>query len=345
MGGASQLVIRKKREGLSLVASLVSLWMLAGCATLPAPEAAAFKKIAAASDVGFNGITETEREVLTATAVHQIAAENGTISPHGCVVRAKAPCELAYVFDDGNRISLSQAAPNMRELIGAVSGYGAQMAELAEAKDIDEAVDQAQAAAGAVKSLISVVFPVAGPIAGPILDATKLVVRGKLVEKRRKLMLAVAEQADEPVRAAAEQMSKIAKPLKENMESAAVIDLDSAKLALNEDAPAAKRLAARVEMLERAAARGGASAELRLERAEARLATIRARRVASAETLIRAGNAANTAQRIKPDFMALAKGHAALLKKLRNPSASLEDTMEQLDTFLAVVQAFAGAKG
>jgi hypothetical protein len=317
------------------------LCCLSACATLPAPEAAAFRKIAAADRVRFTAITETEREAVTGMAVRQVAANRGKIDYVNCATRDVGDCRLSYRLD-GLVIDLGQSAPNMRRLIDRISDYAAAMADLAEARDIDLAVDKAGGAASAAASLAAVVGV---PFVKPALDAVVQLFRADLVARRRRLMLENARAAQPVIVAAAARMSAIAEPVRTNIIAAAGIDLDEAGGALETSQARATALEQRAERLRQEAARGGSQAEERLDGTETRLEAVRAVRAAQAEAAIRAGNAVSIARRIDTDFSPLAEGHGQLVARLADPSVSLDQALGDINRFLAVLDAFAAADG
>jgi hypothetical protein len=318
-----------------------ALGCLAACATLPAPEAVAFRKIAEADRVRFSGITATEREAVTGMAVRQVAANRGKIDYENCAVRDVGDCRLSYRLD-GLVIDLGQSAPNMRRLIGHISDYAARMADLAEARDIDAAVGKAGGAADAAASLAAAVGV---PFVKPALDAVVQLFRADLVARRRRLMLENARAAQPVIVAAAARMSAIAEPVKTNILAAAGIDLEEAGGALEGSEASATALELRIGKLRKQASLGDSAAEERLDRSEARLDAVRAGRVQQADAAIRAGNAVSVARRIDTDFSALADGHGKLVARLADPSVGLDQALGDINRFLAVVDAFAAADG
>ena len=317
------------------------LYCLAACATLPAPEAIAFRKIAEADRVRFSAITATEREAVTGMAVRQVAINRGKIDYVNCASHDSGDCRLSYQLD-GLVIDLGQSAPNMRRLVDHISDYAAGMAELAEAKDIDAAVGKAGGAADAAASLAALVGV---PFVKPALDAVVQLFRADLNARRRRLMLENARAAQPVIAAAAARMSAIAVPVKTNILAAAGIDLDEAGGALEGSQARATALEQRAARLRGEVARGRAGAEERLDGAEARLEAVHAARAVQAEAAIRAGDAVSVARRIDTDFSPLAEGHAKLVARLADPSVGLDQALADINRFLAVLDAFAAAEG
>jgi len=326
---------------LRLSGLVATLYCLSACATLPAPEAIAFRKIAEADRVRFSAITVTEREAVTGMAVRQVAANRGKIDYTNCATRDVGDCRLSYQLD-GLVIDLGQSAPNMRRLIDHISDYAGSMADLAEAKDIDLATDKAGGAADAAASLAAVVGV---PFVKPALDAVVQLFRADLVARRRRLMLENARAAQPVIVAAAARMSAIAEPVKTNILAAAGIDLEEAGGALESSQARATALVQRVQRLRQDTASGRGRAEERLDGTEARLEAVQAARAAQAEAAIRAGNAVSVARRIDTDFSALAEGHGKLVARLADPSVSLDQALGDINRFLAVLDAFSAADG
>ena len=321
------------------------LYCLSACTTLPAPEALAFHKIADADKIRFTGITEIEREAVTGMTVREVAASRGRINYENCAAADRGACRLNYQMGS-LIIGLDQSAPRMRKLVAQISDYGAHMAELAEAKDIGQAADNAGAAADAVAGLAGIVGV---PFAKPVLDLAVDWFRSDLVAKRQKLLLDNALAAQPVITAASVLMSKIAKPVQTNILAAAGIDLENAGGALDSTQATAAALEAQAAALRKETERGGRGADQRLamlDRTEERLADLRAQRAADADALIRASGAVNAARRIDIDFSPLAKGHDALVARLEDPKGmSLEESLAQINRFLTVLDAFAAADG
>lgn len=303
---------RMRLPGSASLRAGVAAFVLAGlsaCATLPAPEATAFHKLATADRDAFDGLIGRESAALSELAIRRVGAGEGTIRTQHCGPDDSADCRLDYALD-GTAIVLGAAAPHTRALIGATARYGGQMADLAEARDIQELDDKARAAGGAVRGLIAVVLPGSDAITTPIVDAAVLALHGKLVAKRRRLLLVNAEAAKPAIDTAAARMTEIAGLAKQNILIASAASIRRAQRALGDlhlpDPP-------------------GANDPLRGERTDA------------AATLIRAGRDLNGARLLATDFSALARAHDALIAKLRDPKASLDGADAYLDDFLAVL--------
>lgn len=282
---------------------------LSACATLPAPEASAFHQLATVNRDAFDGMIGRESAALADLAIRRTGAGEGMIRTQHCGPDDDVDCRLDYELS-GTDIALGAAAPHTRALIGATARYGGQMADLAEAKDINELDDKARAAGGAVRGLIAVVLPGSDAITRPIVDAAVLALHGKLVARRRQLLLVNAEAAKPAIDTAAARMTEIAGLAKQNILIASAASIRRAQRTLGDL---------------RAPDQPGAKDPFRGERTDA------------AAALIRAGRDLNGARQLATDFSALAKAHDALIAKLRDPKASLEGAAAYLDNFLALL--------
>ena len=297
------------RANLRAGITAIILASLSACATLPAPEATAFHKLATANRDAFDGLTWRERAALSDLAIRRVGAGQGTIRQQHCGPDDDAECRLDYDLD-GTGITLGVAAPHTRALIGAVARYGGQMADLAEAKDIKELDDKAAAAGGAVRGLIAVVLPGSDAITKPIVDAAVLALHGKLVAKRRQLLLVNAQAAKPAIDTASSRMTEIAGLAKQNILIASAASIRRAQRALGDLRPPDKP---------------GARDPFQAQRTD------------EAAALIHAGRDLNGARRLTTDFSDLAKAHDALIAKLRDPKVSLEGAEAYLDNFLALL--------
>ena len=161
--------------------------MVTGCArTLAAQEATAFETMASADREAFDDLTEAEQAARVRYAQRAVRASKGVVNIKGCEPTLAGDCQVSYSLGVAT-IPLAQSAPKARATLAAISRYGEQMAELAEAKDLSDVQSKAEAAGGAVKSLILTVTPAAplALIAGPIVDAAVFASKASLVSKRR----------------------------------------------------------------------------------------------------------------------------------------------------------------
>ncbi|ATQ41384.1 hypothetical protein CSW64_02615 [Caulobacter mirabilis] len=209
---------------------MMKLWIvglalvLAGCGTLPAREAGAFRTLAAADRDAFVALAAKESETVNAIA---LARPGGSLERDNCDIGGSGACELLVAFPDGASFRLAPTASETRALITALAAYGDAMAELAEAQDVAAAQAAAGRAGAAVKGLVAVI-PGAPTLAGPIVDGVVWASNQGLVEKRRAALRQAAERADPAVRLAAERMGRVSDRLKSNLERAAVMKLDAA---------------------------------------------------------------------------------------------------------------------
>lgn len=198
--------------------------VLAGCGTLPAQEAGAFRTLAAADRDAFAALAQRESDTVNAIALSRPLS---SVERENCDIGGTGACALVVDLGNGAKLSLSPTAPETRALIGALADYGTSMAELAEARDVAAAQEAAGKAGGSVKGLIALV-PGAPTIVGPIIDGIVWGAGQGLVQKRRQALLAAAEKADPAVQLAARRMGAISSRLRSNLERASVMKLDAA---------------------------------------------------------------------------------------------------------------------
>ena len=171
-------------------------------------------------------------------------------------------------------------------------------------------LDKAQAAGGAVSGLIAVVLPGSDAITRPIMGAAVLALHGKLVARRRQLLLVNAQAAKPAIDTASARMTEIAGLARQNILIASAAAVRRAQRALGDlrapDQPGAQD-------------------------------PFRERRTDEAAALIRAGRDLNGAKRLRTDFSALAKAHDALIAKLEDSGVSIEGAQADLDSFLALL--------
>src|SRR5688572_17733636 len=140
--------------------------VLAGCGTLPAEEAGAFRTLSAADRDAFAALAKQESDVVNAIV---LARPDGSLERENCDLGQTGACDLVMAFRGGAEFRLGPTAPETRALIGALATYGDSMATLAEARDVVAAQDAAGQAGGSVKSLVALV-PGAPSVVGPVID-------------------------------------------------------------------------------------------------------------------------------------------------------------------------------
>lgn len=309
--------------------------VLAGCATLPAPEATAFKKMASAKKDAFDNVAAAEAAALSSLAAADLDAGVGRFTIASCSGAVESPpCVVTYERD-GATYPLTTAAPHAGELIAGIADYGAAMAELAEATDLEDAKAGAEAVGAGVKSLAAL-LPGAPVIVGPLVDAAVWAGQKRIVEKRRQALLGAARKAHPVVKLAGEELGRIAIPLKHNLVRASSQRVTNAAtrigLSQQEERALRQQLAGLkpTQIVERSAlvrTVGDGSAARR----------------ADTEELLAAAQGLNAARSIKTDFTGLEKAHAKLLDRLANPEISLEDALKDLNEFLGHVDAIEAA--
>jgi hypothetical protein len=309
--------------------------MLAGCATLPAAEATAFKKMASAKREAFDNVATAEAAALSSLAAADIDAGFGRFTVASCSSAVDSQACVVTYDRNGATYPLTTAAPHARELVAGIADYGAAMAELAEAKDLEDAKASAEAVGASVKSLAAIV-PGAPAFVGPLVDAAVWTGQKRIVEKRRQALLGAARKAHPVVRLAGEELGRIALPLKENLVRASSQRVTNAATRIGLSQQEEQRLRQQIAGLKPAQI---------VERA-ALVRTMGDERVvrrADSQELFAAAQGLNAARAIKTDFTGLEKAHSKLLDRLANPKISLEDALADLNEFLGHVDAIEAA--
>lgn len=295
---------------------------LSGCASkLPGPEAEAFRIIAETNRTAFVELSDEHLAAQTRFAKRAILTGDGTVVVDpGCNLPEKGACIVTYRLAD-SPVRLNQSPAKAIAVLGSLSRYGASMAELAEAKDLDTVNTKAGAAAGAAKSLILTVAPGAGIVA-PIIDLALLAAKSSLREKRRAALLRVAEAADPGIRDAAALFDGMLKPMRRDIE-----------LNATQEVTDIQRRMVGLEIEERAIAKIAKPTAAQ----QARLATLRQRRADDLELLIGSAGKVNAVREIDIEFATLAEAHAELVEKLRNPDTDTQELFENLNQVLVLI--------
>lgn len=218
--------------------------VLSGCAALPAKQAGAFSTLAGADRDAFEALAAQENAALTDYAKGYLRRNPGSrVEVRDCQLSPALPgprpmpaCKVVLIprtpasMPAGvtlEPISIAAAAPQTRLLIGGLADYGASMAELAEAKDLDDARAATSKVGDSVKGLVATI-PGAPALAGAVIDIAVWATNQSFQQKRRKALLEAARNADGAVQTAARQMGVISLRLRENLELAALEKLTEA---------------------------------------------------------------------------------------------------------------------
>lgn len=322
--------------GRSSIVLLVAV-LLAGCAhKLPVDDATAFRTLATANRDSFQALAKSENDSVTTFVSRRLQEGIGEVSYVGCKLapvgdEAKQPCTVVWADKVGKRFELRPTAPATRELIGALAGYGDQMATLAEAKDVTQAQASIDGVATSIKALGTAVG--LGPIAGVIVDAASWLEKGRMVDKRRRALLAAAEKADEAVQLASVKMGEIAVRLRDNLSVTANSRITDAYLRVG-DAKAAIAAAA-------ADSQDGVSSEAATEVTLAAVApaagpSLMANALAE---LVQATQDFQAARGLAVDYSSLGTAHTKLIEALRDPKRSTAEALADLKTFLTLLKA------
>ena len=325
------------RHALLAVAALA----LVGCATaLPTDEATAFQKLASADRDAFAGLAKVESDAVAGFASDHYQA--GLLAPSGCGLAATdKPCAITFTLAPAAPVTLEEAAPKTRAIIGALADYGDRMATLATAKDITDAQGAAAGVGTAVKALATAAG--AAPIVGVVVDGAVWAEKNALVNARRKALLQAAAKADDAVGVAADQMTRISAALKSNVQATAAARLSQAQLDL--------AIIKRAELADQAQlaalsppkdptavlARYQVLTQLDRDRGDARSAV---------GAMIQAAHDLQAARDLDTDYAPLKRAHGKLVKALAEPHPSISEALGDLNTFLDLLkQAEAAAKG
>lgn len=295
---------------------------LSGCANqLPGPEADAFRIIASTNQTAFLELSDEQITAQTKYAKRAILTGNGrVVVDTGCNDPEKGACIVTYTLAGGD-VKLGQSPAKAQAVLGSLSRYGAAMAELAEAKDLDTVNSEASAAAGAAKSLILSVAPGAG-IVSPIIDLALLAVKSTLREKRRRALLVIAEAADPGIRDAVVLFNGMLKPMRRDIE-----------LNATQEVADIQRRMVGLEIDERSILKNGKLTAAQ----EQRLAALRQRRAADLDLLVASAGKVNAVREIDLDFETLSKAHTELIEKLRNPDIDTQELFENLNQILVLL--------
>ena len=312
-----------RRIGLVMTAALPPLFLTGCAANLPKAEADAFKTIAAADRDALSDLTQAQLASRLRYAKRAIVNGDGRVLVSaGCPDGDQGDCMVTYrLSDKSDEVALVRSGANARVVMGSIARYGEQMAELAEAKDLDTVKAKAEAAGGAAKSLLLTVIPGAD-VAKPIIDLLLMAHNASLREKRRQALLANARAADPAIRQAALLLNGILIPVKTDLE------MDAAREVNDIQARMADAHRAELEILNK---------RKRTADEDRRLAVLREGRARDLDLLVEASRKVNAVRGIDTDFGALATAHAKLIQKLENPDYNAEDVFRDLNQILVLI--------
>jgi len=313
--------------------------LVCGCATLPAEEASAFKKIAAADRDAVLGLSDAEAQAVGEISLQDaVGGDARFILDSGCSSAENAPpCRITIRRGNAD-YALDTQAPYARKLISGIADYGDAMSTLATAKDLDAAKSSAAAVGGSIKGLAALI-PGVGAMPGAVIDLAVWAGQKRLVAKRRAALLAAAEAADPLIAEASAQLTPITVHLRQNLINASSLRTTDAAGRFGLSLTREKQLAAQRDAL-------GQDRILERTALDQAIADARDGRRSDALNLIAAAKALNAAREIDTDFSSLAKAHRKVLAHLQDPQVSLEDALTDLNIFLSHVDALKiAAKG
>lgn len=312
--------------------AVAALSLASGCATLPAPEATAFRTLATADTRAFDDVVDSEARVGLQRSQRLLAGGDGRVVLGNCGRAAVDDCTVTYRVA-GTDYALVRSAPNMRALLGAIVRYSDAMAELCEAKDLETVRSTAEGAAGAVKALAALI-PGTPAITGAIVDAATFAGNERLRDKRRRALLAVALAARAPIAAASGVVAEQAATLKESVLAGGSENILATQAGILDG-----------QAEERKLLQGRTLDEARLPPAKrARVAALRGERADALALLIVQSRQIDRARKLGAEWGKLAEAHEALIAKLQDPRASLEDALADIDAVLALLDAVKGDK-
>lgn len=308
------------------------LSVASACATLPAPEATAFRALAKADKGAFDDVVDSEARVGLQRSQRLLAGDDGRVVLNNCGRAAVDDCTVTYTVA-GTDYALVRSAPNMRALLGAIVRYSDAMAELCEARDLETVRSKAEGAAGAVKALAGVI-PGAPAITGAIVDAATFAGNERLRDKRRRALLGVALAARAPIAAASGVVAEQAAALKESVLAGGSENILATQAGiLNGQAEERKLL------------KGKTLDQARLSPARrARIEALREGRAVALAALVDQSRQIDRARKLGAEWGKLSEAHEALIAKLKDPKASLEDALADIDAVLALLDAVKGDK-
>lgn len=306
---------------------LFGVLTLSSCASLPAKEATAFKELATADRDAFQNLADNQQKSRLSDAQSLLRQNLIRVEVAGdCKSNSATDCLVTYTMVDGTAgPAFATPAPNSRALLSAISRYGDNMAQLAEAKDLTTVKAKSQAAAGSVKALATLLGPVAAPI-GVIIDAAVFAGNAGLKEKRRRAMLTVAKAAQPKLADAAEDLTEIAKLMSDDIRAGSAAEIRDLRRRIKEDQEQERRLKARY----------GRNIQVRPNVAD-RIDRLQDRRSENLSKLVNAAEALNRS-RAALKFDKLAEAHALLIQSLEDPDASIEEAMTDINEFLALLE-------
>lgn len=316
---------------------LLAALLLGGCAhKLPVDDATAFRTLATANRDSFQALAKSENDSVTTFVSRRLEEGKGEVAYVGCKLEptgdeAKQPCAVLWSPKTGQPIELRPTAPATRALIGALAGYGDQMATLAEAEDVTQAQASVEGVATSIKALGTAVG--LGPIAGVIVDAASWLGKGRMVDKRRRALLAAAEKADPAVQLASRRMGEIAVRLRDNLSVTAHSRISDAYLQLSESkAPNATAVADGQETSRSEANAGPPQESDTIAAGPSPTAS------AFAELLL-ATQDFQAARDLSVDYSSLGTAHTKLIRALRDPTRSTAEALADMKTFLTLLKA------
>lgn len=316
---------------------LLATVLLGGCAhKLPVDDATAFRTLATANRDSFQALAKSENDSVTTFVSRRLEEGAGDVSYVGCKLapvgdEAKQPCTVVWAPKSGKGFELRPTAPATRALIGALAGYGDQMATLAEAKDVTQAQASVDGVATSIKALGTAVG--LGPIAGVIVDATSWLGKGRIVDKRRRALLAAAEKADKAVQLTSVRMGEIAVRLRDNLSVTANSRITDAYLRVGEAKAAIATTAA--DSLNDA----GSEAATDATPATAASAAGPSPMATAFAELVQATQDFQAARNLSVDYSSLGTAHTKLIRALRDPKRSTAEALADLKTFLTLLKA------
>lgn len=289
------------------------------CASLPTKETTAFNTVASASNVSFANLSTVEADALKSDQLAAVAdGQKKLMLSDSCVANTSSsePCviiigELA-ARSASQGLALVSRTKRVQKLISGIADYGAAMSDLAAAKDLQAADDAAARAATSLKTLVSAVDPPVAAVAGPVIDALVFANNQLQVAKRRKLMLTLAIAGQPVIDGAVEVMAREAVQLR-----ATLIDLREKRLM---------------------ALKQGYDDD------QQRRTLDGASRAALIQQIVLAAGDLSDARAIETDFTPLSKCHAGVVAALKNPKADVNESVQQAQAFLKVLQSLAAIK-
>lgn len=300
---------------------------LGGCATLPAEEATFFQTLSKANVSAFDQQVKDEESARLALAARRLRNGDSRVDLLNCRELDKQECQITV--DNAADASFKAPVSNSRAMLASIVQYADLMKQLADAADLDQIKAKAEAAAGAVSTVATVVSAGAGAVITPVVKFAALASHARRKEKRRNLMLEIANEAQPAIEQAAKLLQANSGLFRANGATYAGRHLVALRQQIDDDTVEAKTL--------RAAIAGTKAPRPDLRD---RLELVEQRKGESLAAMLPLTDRVNAPRRLGGhSYLVLADAHSKIIEKLKNPKGSQEEAMKNLTEFLTILEA------